>query len=275
MEGRKSMLKILHKFFARRHSQSGQVGLIVLLIMVVILALGLSLATRTSQQAEISIQQEDTTRVFNAAEAGVEAALANIFQSESIGNIEGISEGIASLDLSGSDTDINYSIAKSNILETHLKQGTSTELVLPAAGSISFYWAIEETCNDTASIILSVYSDDAGEITARHYAVGDCSGASTRGDNFIANDPGPTPYKYGYTLFTTAEDEFVRVKPVYNDTDIRIVGSPAVSQFTINSQAQNTLAGQETRSFEVKRTLSTAPAFMEYALVSGSSIIKD
>ncbi|MFH2118313.1 MAG: hypothetical protein ABII10_01090 [Candidatus Paceibacterota bacterium] len=269
------MLKKLLKLSSVHQSQNGQVGLIVLLIMVVVLALGLSLATRTSQQAEISIQEEDTTRVFNAAEAGVEAALADIFQSESAGSINDLSEGISSLDLSGSNANINYAISKSNTLETHLKQGTSTELVLPAAGSISFYWAIEPACEDTASIILSIYNNDAGVITIRHYAVGNCSGASTRGDNFIANDPGPTPYKYGYTLFTTDTDEFVRVKPVYNDTDIKIVGSPAVSQFTINSQAQNTLAGQETRSFEVKRTLSTAPAFMEYALVSGSSIIKN
>jgi len=266
---------LLPNFRSLRHAQAGQVGLIVLLIMVVILALGLSLATRTSQQAEISIQQEDTTRVFNAAEAGVEAALANIFQSEAAGTINELSEDIASLDLTGSNTAINYNIAKSNTLETHLKQGTSTELVVPSAGSISFYWAIEPTCDETASLLLSVYSNDAGNIAARHYAVGDCSGASTRGDNFIPNDPGPTPYKYAYTLFTTATDQFVRVKPVYNDTDIKIVGSPAVSQFTINSQAQNTLAGQETRTFEVKRTLSTAPAFMEYALVSGSSIIKN
>lgn len=265
----------LPKLVRFQSAQPGQVGLIILLIMVVVLAVGLSLATRSSQQAEISAQQEDTTRVFNAAEAGVEAALSDIFQHESAGDISGLSEGIESLDLSGSNANINYNIAKSNILETHLKQGTSTELVLPAAGSISFYWAIEQNCADTASLLLSVYSNSAGTITARHYAVGNCSGTSTRADNFIANDAGDAPYKYAYTLFTTANDQFVRVKPVYADTDIKIVGSPAVSQFTINSQAQNTLAGQETRTFEVKRTLSTAPAFMEYALVSGSSIIKN
>jgi len=255
--------------------QSGQVGLIILLIMVVILSLGLSLAARTSQQAEIAIQQEDTTRVFNAAESGVEAALASIYQHEEANDVSGISEEIASLDLTESNSNINYSITKSNILETHLKQGTSTELLVPAAGSISFYWATEAACADSASLLLSVYSNDAGNITAKHYAVGNCSGAGTRGDNFIANDVGPAPYKYGYTLFTSATDQFVRVKPVYNDTDIKIVGSPATSQFTINSQAQNSLAGQEARTFEVKRTLSTAPAFMEYALVSGSSIIKN
>jgi len=263
-----------HPSFLHRNS-SGQVGLIVLLIMVVILALGLSLATRTSQQAEIAIQQEDTTRVFNAAEAGVEAALANIYQNENTGSFSSISEEIESLDLTDSNANINYSITKSNTLETHLKQGTSTELQVPSAGSISFYWATETACTDTASLLLSVYANNAGTITAKHYAVGNCTGASTRGDNFIANDIGPAPYRYSYTLFTAANDVFVRVKPVYNDTDIKIVGSPAVSQFTINSQAQNTLTGQETRTFEVKRTLSTAPAFMEYALVSGSSIIKN
>ncbi|MFZ5437547.1 MAG: hypothetical protein ACOZAK_00630 [Patescibacteria group bacterium] len=266
------MKKYLHLL---KNNNQGQVGLIVLLIMVVILALGLSLAARTSQQAEIAIQQEDTTRVFNAAESGVEAALANIFQAESAGTINDLSEDIESLDLSGSDSNVNYNITKSNILETHLKQGTSTELKVPAAGSISFYWATEAECLETASLLLSVYANNGSDVTAKHFAVGDCSGASTRGDNFISNDPGPSPYKYGYTLFTSADDLFVRVKPVYNDTDIKIVGSPAVSQFTINSQAQNTLASQETRTFEVKRTLSTAPAFMEYALVSGSSIIKN
>lgn len=255
---------------------TGQVGLIVLLVMVIVLALGLSLATRTSQQAEIAIQQEDTLRVFNAAEAGVEAALADIFQHETANNIAGISESLAELDLTGSNADINYNITKSNTLETHLNQGTSTELVVPSAGSITFHWATEPSCEDNASLILSVYNNNAGTITARHYAVGDCSGASTKNDNFIANATGAdAPYKYKYTLATSSNDVFVRVKPVYADTDIKIVGSPSVSQFTINSQAQNTLAGEETRTFEVKRTLSTAPAFMEYALVSGSSIIKD
>ena len=262
-------------FHSLKSDNRGQVGLIVLLIMVVILALGLSLAARTSQQAEIAIQQEDTTRVFNAAESGVEAALANIYQAESAGSVNDLSEEIASLDISETNSNINYSITKSNILETHLKQGTSTELKVPAAGSISFYWATEAACTDTASLLLSVYANNGTNVTAKHFAVGNCSGTSTRGDNFIANDAGPAPYKYGYTLFTSADDLFVRVKPVYNDTDIKIVGSPAVSQFTINSQAQNTLASQETRTFEVKRTLSTAPAFMEYALVSGSSIIKN
>ena len=148
------MMQSLLYFRQVKQAQAGQVGLIVLLIMVVILALGLSLATRTSQQAEISIQQEDTTRVFNAAEAGVEAALADIFQSESAGTVNDLSEGIESLDLSGSNTAINYNITKSNTLETHLKQGTSTELVVPSAGSISFYWAIEPTCDETASLLL-------------------------------------------------------------------------------------------------------------------------
>lgn len=258
-----------------KQNQTGQVGLIVLLIMVVILAMGLSLATRTSQQAEISIQQEDTTRVFNAAEAGIEAALANIYQRESIGDIASISEEKTALNLTGGNANINYSIDKNNTLEIHLKQGTSTELSLPILDSIELQWATETGCDNTASLLLSVYSDNGVDVSARHYAVGDCSGASTRGDNFISNNLGTSPYRYSYTLATTADDLFIRIKPVYNDTDVKVTGSNAVSQFTINSQAQNTLAGEETRTFEVRRTLSTAPSFMEYALVSGSSIIKN
>lgn len=254
---------------------SGQVGLIVLLVMVVILALGLSLATRTSQQAEFSIQQEDTTRVFNAAEAGVEAALSSIFQGENAGDLDGISEDQTALNLTGSDANINYNITKSETLEMQLRQGTSTEIAVSPSSNVVFQWATESSCDDTASLLISIYRNNAGTVTARHYPVGDCSGASTREDNFIANNSGTAPYQYSYTVTTGANDQFIRVKPVYNDTDIRVTGSNATSQFIINSQAQNTLAGQETRTFEVRRTLSTAPAFMEYALVSGSSIIKN
>ena len=52
-------------------SQSGQIAVIVFLIMAILLVVGLSLATRTSQEIELAGQQEDTTRVFNAAETGV------------------------------------------------------------------------------------------------------------------------------------------------------------------------------------------------------------
>lgn len=257
------------------HETSGQVGLVVLLVLVVVLALGLSLAARTTQQAEVSIQQEDTTRVFNAAEAGVEAALSNIYQFEIQGDIEGISESTTNVDIANINSDINYSVSKDNTLEIHLKQGTSTEISTLSTGTITFDWAKETLCTNTASLIVSVYADNAGTIEARHFAVGDCNGTSTRGDNFIANIAGTAPYQYGYIFSTSANDLFLRVKPVYNDTDIKITGSNSTSQFTIRSQAQSTFAGNETRTFEIKRTLSTAPALMEYTLISGSGIVKN
>src|SRR3989344_6964006 len=97
-----------------RHSQSGQVGVIILLIMVVLLTLGVSLASRSSQQVYLSTQQAESTRVFNAAEAGIESALSASleFQGQTMdGTLD---------DFSGTGIDVNYSVTKVNQLETRL-----------------------------------------------------------------------------------------------------------------------------------------------------------
>lgn len=56
-------------------NNSGQVLLIILLVMVVGLTMGLSLATRSTTDVKVSTQLEQSSRAFSAAEAGIEAAL--------------------------------------------------------------------------------------------------------------------------------------------------------------------------------------------------------
>ena len=66
------------------------------------------------------------------------------------------------------------------------------------------------------------------------------------------------------------------ITPVYNDTDILVRANGwtlPTQEFTINSVAQNEL-GRETKAIEVQRTTEYAPSIMEFALVSGNSIIK-
>ncbi len=64
-------------------NQSGQVGVIVLLISAIILVVGLSIANRTIKESQGILTQEDSARVFSTAESGIQQALGNIFQFES------------------------------------------------------------------------------------------------------------------------------------------------------------------------------------------------
>lgn len=61
-----------------RSNNSGQVLLVILLMMAVILTIGLSTISRSITDIKISEQTEDSARAFSAAEAGVEAILSGL-----------------------------------------------------------------------------------------------------------------------------------------------------------------------------------------------------
>ena len=65
----------------KKKTQSGQVAIVILLIMVVLLTVGLSLASRTTQELFLSQQESESARVFNAAEVGIEDALSQDFDA--------------------------------------------------------------------------------------------------------------------------------------------------------------------------------------------------
>lgn len=56
-------------------SESGQTVILLLLVMVIGLTIGLSVVTRSVLDVKLSSQSEESSRAFNAAEAGIEKAL--------------------------------------------------------------------------------------------------------------------------------------------------------------------------------------------------------
>lgn len=253
-------------------SQSGQIGIIIILIMSVMLTVGLSLAANTSSDLIISQQEEESNRVFNAAEVGIEEALSSdlTFAQESMaGTVNTIS-----------DVAVDYNISKTRQLETRLFEGVSAKVDVSNAidgDVLRIDWSRENDCasENPASLLVSVYSDDAGTIRARHYTYGGCN----RGDGF---ETGGTISDNGLfrrtDLVMQTGDQFVRIKPIYNDTHLR-VWSPSigwtlpVQALVIRSEATSDL-GNENRAVEVNRSLPSAPSVMDYALYSGSTISK-
>src|SRR3990172_9534276 len=108
--------------------KSGQILILVLLIVVVSLAVGLSVASRNLTNLKISTQTEQSQRAFSAAEGGVEDVLSRL---------NNISSAIVSQDFSGTgcvgggaDT-ANCTIGVGNIdANVNVKSNTTYEFTL-------------------------------------------------------------------------------------------------------------------------------------------------
>ncbi len=252
--------------------QSGQIAIIILLIMIVLLTIGLSLATRTTQEVFLSQQEDESTRVFNAAESGVENALSQ--------NFSGISAQTTLSDTNVvGDVTTTTTITPRGVLETQITQGTTVHLDLTglaANAPITVEWSRERSCDNSASFIASIYYLDAGITKVSHQVFGPaspCSGERASDDfEQVSLDSGTDGYSYRYTFNLPANSLFLRLKSVYNDSPLRITGAESSNQFfVIRSEADNDL-GNENRTIEVGRSLSTAPSFMDYAIYSGGEL---
>lgn len=268
-------------------SQSGQVGVVILLLMAVILTVGLSVASRTTQDVFLSNQTSDSARVFNAAESVLDQAIAQLQQSFVSGTYT------PSGTVTVGDATVNYTIAPSTIMESRIFQGNTVmiNVVDPAttpaglpAGSNRFLrvdWSksnFDADCSVTplqpASLLVTIYSASGANTAVRTVAVGGCN----RSDGFTAsNTTGATAsYHFWYNIPLEAGDLFARIKPVYADTHMRVAGSNVTLPnefFTITADARNDV-GTETRKIQVGQTLPTAPSVMDYVLYSGGSLSK-
>lgn len=272
---------VSRNFVHPENSQAGQAGLIVVLLSVVVLTIGLSLMVRTTQQAQIAAQQEESAKIFGAAESGVEKALADI-QSLEQDQIE-LSE-VANQSITGSNANVNLQISQDNILRTHLDQGSAAELAVNTTDDIEVNWSLVGCSQNPAALIISIYNNTASTFTTRFETAGTITTrfeavkgqGCTSGTNFAETTEFPTdPYNFRYDLPLQAGDYFVRIEPIFSGTDIMAAG-PAIdrAQFTVVAKAEDVTGNNQAKAIEVKRTLSTPPSFMDYTLYSGSSITK-
>ena len=250
--------------------ESGQVGVIVLLIMTGMLTMGLSVASRTTQEALLSGKEAESTRVFNAAEQGVEEALSGDLEFPG-DTYEGTVESVTGIG-------VDYTIAKMNVLETRLFEGVSVGVDVTGVSdgdNLQIDWSQLTDCDTEtlASLVVSIYYDDSGTTRVRHEALGACD----RSDGFnLASVIDENGYKRRSDLPLQTDDFLVRVKAVYNDTHIKVSSSDftmPVQYYLIRAEAANE-DSNETRIVEVNRTLKSAPSILDYAVYSGDSLSK-
>jgi Tfp pilus assembly protein PilX len=288
-------LTILSTLFAARSSraqsrgisgQPGQIAVVILLIMAVLLVLGLSLAARTTQEIQLSGQEQDSTRVFNAAETGVEKAL-----SDTTYFSEAESTGSKTIDFNTGDLPTgltaNVTITPQSGLTTYVNEGASATIQLAGASpTLSINWSkrsTETTCNSRAALIVALYYTDAGVDKVQYTPVKpNCGYDAARAvgfseTNVVTNGAGD--YNHTFTFAVSVPNpKLARIKPLYAGTDLNITGVSNAQAFDIRSEASEDPTGQTTvekSAIQVTRTKPAPPTVLEYAVYSGGSLIKN
>ncbi len=265
----------MQKIIRKISNQSGQVGVIVLLISAIILVIGLSIANRTIKESQGTVTQADSARVFSTAESGVQQALGNIFEFESDQNAtlpEEFTFEDANLNQVSITAEQSFDgfVAEKSALEIRIADGQT--------GTVNIDWSKTDCGQGAANLLIGHYFLDAGNYDVNYYLVGNCASYS---DQYLlsANTSTMNPYKYEYSINVASGNNtssFLRIFPIGRGSDVHVSAATNLisnAQYTILSLAQMP-DGSSAKAIEVKRSIPSAPAFMDFALVSGGSIQK-
>ena len=255
----------------RFERQSGQVALIVLLIMGLTLIIAVSLASRTSEDVALTTKQAETTKVFSAAQSGAEQILTDVLTALRAGDPVP-TEGIPSAELN--DADVNVTVAESTAFAQPLDEGETYQVELgTVSGDVRIEWGDPTDCsNDAALLIARYYYDTFGDMQVEYtgYSPYDCTtyGALHPGDGFSEANVGSSERRSSVTISYNSDNQIVRIIPVYNSTSLYITGA-ADQLYTITASAVNKFGdNQESRVIQVTASGLQPPPFLDYAVYS-------
>ena len=260
-----------------RHGQSqrGQVGVIVLLITAIVLIFGLSVANRVVKENQLVLDQSDATRVFNIAEDGIDQALNQIYQYEL--------SGLTDLPSSFGDQNSQVTIDINEEFTGFIGPGDNLriKLVNGQTGLIVINWSKINCATGGNDLLLSLvnFNSTSNQYENHYYLVGACAAAN---QNFIQPSTSSLePYQFAYQLSidaTSNQDATLYIRSLGTGTELNLSASSGLienSQYQITSLASSDSEVRDSnKAIEVKKSLPSAPTFMNFALFSGGSIIK-
>lgn len=272
-----------------RHSnQSGQIVVILLLIMLVGVTIGLSITTRTLQQMKVATVSEQSSRAYTAAEAAIEDAL----RQELYGGMTGSVSLGPSIDEARYEVEetpeFSLTVQKDEVAQVNLQDFTGS--------AIDIYWVSESDPNENtsespgrASLELTFIKNDGGDYSVIRFAVN----ADARSASNGFTDPGGSDISGGVNLSRSdrancglpssgycnkaaitglSDIEILRVKPFYNRATILVESSPpgllSSQLFTISGEA--TTRSDVTRKVEVTKAPPALPPIFDYVIFDGS-----
>lgn len=248
--------------------QKGQIGLVTLLIMAVMLSVGISVVNRTTQDLKISRQEEDSSRVFDATEVGIEEGLRDLNPGTYDITVGSGEEGDPIVN-------VNYVVEAVDMFEAVVPENVMVEIDTSGNGghAISVDWGLDENCGvGVAAVEMVAYNTTTSMV--RRVAINPCPGA---GDGFQnTGSGGADGYFWSQTLGLSEQETLVRIRPIYKDTALRVqpVGwSMGTQCYRVTATGKGEV-GKEVKKILVTRTLPAAPSVFDYVLFSGGGVVK-
>lgn len=273
----------------KNHS-SGQALLIVVLVMAVALTIGLAVISRSITDIKISRQEEESSRVFSVAEAGIEEALK--LGSGTSGTIGEITYSVSETAQGGGTEFVFPKAIETGESQTFwlVEHEPDGDLILEAfytAGGLSVCW--EDTDPETA-LEVSILYKDAGVYKIARGAYD--AEAASRGNSFDPPDAGSGGCPTGlgrkktitWTDFGIALDSntfliSLRLRSIYNQAKIGAVGvggSGGIlpSQGKCFESTATLVTSGITRKVQQCKFHKAPPGIFDYALFSEGDLNK-
>lgn len=264
--------------WSKQLTKQGQAALIVLLVVAVALGFGLSIISQSTTDVRISTQEQNASRVFNAAEAGIEEALKNIS-----GIPLGATQTVTGLD---GDIEVAYLVNASSDVEAGFGENEVVQVNLTGAdvslNTVTINWVKENSsaenpgCTDEnltpASLQITLIKEASANYAKRSYAYNACE-ALDNNMTFVATE-GDGDFLKKVAVAVESDDALMRIRLVYNQATVAVSGNVALPTqgYEIASSAQ--VANVASKAIEVTRSEPAAPPIFDYVLFSGTSIVK-
>src|SRR3989344_2275220 len=227
--------------------KSGQAALTVLLVIAVALGFGLSIISQATTDVRFARQEQESARAFNAAEAGIEAALQNISAAAALIGPQQIS-GL------GDDVSGSYVVETANQLSAFFAENDTVQVNLadhdPGLTTVTINWVKADSnienpgCSSEAvtpaSLVLTIIKGTAYGYSQRNFAYNACGVLNNGMDNSALSVSGDAGYLKKVEVTIEAGDELMRLRPVYNQTSLLVTGNVPlpIQGYEIASSAQ-------------------------------------
>jgi len=217
--------------------QSGQVLLIVILIMVVALTIGLSVISRSITTLRTTRESESSQRAFSAAEAGIESIItsSNGVTSKTLTNNSSFSTSITTI--SGTSLLINSGIAVAQDDGADVWLSTYPSYTSQYNGTVRVYWGqSQEVCsganNTQAALEIVLMTGLTSAPVIKHYAVDPCSARSAingfTGTVLGGGTINGVVFAHSFQIpDTIVNGLMMRIVPLYASTRLAVSGNGA------------------------------------------------
>ena len=256
-------------------SQKGQVGLVLLVVMAVVVAIAMSVASRSLSDTVISRQEGESAAAFSVAETGIENALNLIRQ----GTLPG---GTVALTDSTGLINGQFEVTPLSSFALYLREREVAQIDLTGfgGGNLNISWTrIDDdrenitTCiegSGTMPAALEVSAGTSGGTVERAYY--NPFGCVIPGNGF-ANSLDGGEYLSSGSYAVPLNSGWVRIGTVYSGATVTVSGAGITEDqmYVVQSSAGGSEAQKE---IEVKRGVDAPAPVFDFALFSGTTIIK-